>query len=735
MMPGNGQFAGAHRSGVSPLARRLVLATVAISTAIAIFATALQLYLHYRRDVANIDAMLAHVEGFHVPTLSSALREVDRDELQATVDGIARLPDIAHVSVLDTERPRAQSDARRAAKPRIHDFPLEYTEQDRRLPIGTLRVVVDMAGVYRRLVTSLWIILASNALKTGVVAVFLLWLFHRLVTRHLTAIAGYASRLGFANWAAPPVLDRHKTAGAPCDELDDVVNALARMRADLKNAVDALRKSEERYRLLCDNGNDVILLLDATSGRILDVNSQARRQYGYSGDELCAMTIQDLGLPRDAQRISTLLQCIPRDGTAVFEAQIRARDGRATPAEISGRSVIVDGKPLLVAVVRDLTDRKKAEDTLRKLSSAVEQSPNSIIITNTAGVIEYVNPAFVAKTGFGLNESIGNTPRLIRSEHTRREQIEELWNTLLAGQPWRGELLNVRKDGRVFWELVAIWPLKDAAGTVTHYLGIQTDITEQKAREDEIRRLNAELETRVRERTAELETANRELEAFSYSVSHDLRAPLRAVDGYSRALDEQFGATLAPSAREYLARVRSATQRMGGLIDDILGLSRVSRADLRREPIDLSELVRETASELARAEPARSVAVNIAPDLHVDGDASLLRIALQNLLGNAWKYTRRAREARIDVGATESKGLRCFFVRDNGAGFDMRYAGRLFAPFQRLHESHEFEGSGVGLATVARIVHRHGGEVWAEAEVDRGATFYFTLGESAATRN
>ncbi len=245
--------------------------------------------------------------------------------------------------------------------------------------------------------------------------------------------------------------------------------------------------------------------------------------------------------------------------------------------------------------------------------------------------------------------------------------------------------------------------------------------------EDRLRLLNASLEERVGERTLELEASTRELEAFSYSVSHDLRAPLRAVDGFSLALLEDCGAALDPQGKDYLNRIRAATQRMGSLIDDMLRLSRLTRAEMAVEQVDLTEMAWSVIRELQRAQPERSVDVSISEGLVALADRKLMRIALENLLSNAWKFTRNRPRGHVELGTMEEAGRKSYYVRDDGAGFDMAYANKLFTPFQRLHSVEEFPGSGVGLGTVQRIIHRHGGKVWAEGQVDQGATFYFNL--------
>ena len=338
---------------------------------------------------------------------------------------------------------------------------------------------------------------------------------------------------------------------------------------------------------------------------------------------------------------------------------------------------------------------------------------NGFLAVNDAAarLYGYSRDDFLDMTGFDL--------RAAENHAEYREFIQKRSALQTTVSRWR----HRRKDGAPIDVEVT------ARGFIYHgrpaRLAVIKDITEQTRAEEEIRKLNLELEQRVIERTTQLAAANRELESFAYSVSHDLRAPLRSIDGFSKALLEDFESKLEVEGRDYLHRVRNATRRMAMLIDDLLALSRVSRLEMRDDEVNLSELAEKVVEELRRQEPERKVIVSIQPSMTARADPSLLRIVLQNLIQNAWKFTATTGDAKIEVGLADAGG---YFVRDNGVGFDMAYAGKLFGPFQRLHSEAEFPGTGIGLATVERIVHRHGGEVRAQAGVGKGATIFFTLG-------
>lgn len=379
------------------------------------------------------------------------------------------------------------------------------------------------------------------------------------------------------------------------------------------------------------------------------------------------------------------------------------------------------------------TDLQASEERYRTLADSM---PQIVWTANTDGNIDYYNRRWFDYTGMNLEQTAGLGWQPVLHPDDLENFLKSWTKAVETGESYDAEHRFRRaSDGAYRWHLGRATPARDENGRITKWYGTSTDIEEHKRTEQtlyenqqQIQKLNAELEQRVVERTAELAAANKELEAFSYSVSHDLRAPLRSIDGFSQALLEDYSESIDAQGQNYLQRVRAASQRMAQLIDDMLNLSRVSRVEMRREQINLSAITREVLEQLQREQPERTVEAIIADNINARGDERLLRIALENLLGNAWKFTSKQRSARIEFGVREGDaGEDVFFVRDDGAGFDMAYADKLFGAFQRLHSVSEFEGTGIGLATVQRIIRRHGGRIWAESEVDRGATFYFTL--------
>lgn len=397
-------------------------------------------------------------------------------------------------------------------------------------------------------------------------------------------------------------------------------------------------------------------------------------------------------------------------------------------------SLIAQAAHLAGIAISSWADRNRLRQQAEQLSLTFSQAAIGFVVTDMRGRLTRVNSKFCEIAGFSEAALLGrNLEEIVLEEDVpvERQARERLLRD--SADMVEYETRYVRGDGKLVWGNVWSSLVHDAEGRITHWVGVIEDITEWRAFQEEIRALNVELEQRVSQRTAALETSNRELESFSYSVSHDLRAPLRALDGFSLLLADEFGDKLGDAGHEYLQRIRRASQRMGELIDNLLELARISRANLRYERVDLSQLVADIADEIAFPEPDRSVEWDIAPDVVVSGDALLLRVMLENLMRNAWKFTRDVAQPRIVFSSHEGSDEIIYAITDTGIGFDMAYAGKLFVPFQRLHKPDQYSGSGVGLATVRRIVQRHGGRVWAESKPGGGASFFFTLGQDVVS--
>lgn len=403
-----------------------------------------------------------------------------------------------------------------------------------------------------------------------------------------------------------------------------------------------------------------------------------------------------------------------------LRADTRTAMGAAVLGALLALGVLVF---VFLLLSREITARKRAEQEQSQLAAIVESTDDAITGKTLDGIIVSWNPGAERLYGYSALEAKGS-PISILVPPDRPREVPEILERIKRGERAEHfESARVRKDGRRIEVSLSISPVMDSQGRITGASTIARDITKRRQAEEKIRELNAQ----VARSLAESEALNKELEAFAYSVSHDLRAPLRAIDGFSLVLLEDYEQQLDDEGKDHLRRVRGASQRMGQLIDDMLALSRVTRREMRREKVDLSALAASIGEELRQREPHRQVDFSVADGAVVEGDPQLLHIALENLLDNAWKYTGKKTRARIEFGIGEDGGRPLFFVRDDGVGFDMRYVHKLFGAFQRLHPRTDFEGTGVGLATVQRIIRRHGGRVWAEAAVNQGATFYFTL--------
>ena len=439
------------------------------------------------------------------------------------------------------------------------------------------------------------------------------------------------------------------------------------------------------------------------------------------------LTRSNLALELQAELAQDTREALARTAvTLAEEAALQAQDNR----DLTRANTALELQAELTRVTNALALGK---ERFRLLVTSVRDV--ALYMLDPQGHVLSWNEGAQRLTGYTAAETKGQHISLFYTPQDREQGVpaEGLRRAAEQGH-YEAEGWRLRKDGSRFWAEVHITAVQDAQGQLIGFGKVTRDLTEARRVDEAIRGLNASLEQRVVERTAALATANgqlrainQELEAFAYSVSHDLRTPLRAISGFGEILLTSYSAVLDARGRHYLERIHTATAQMGRLIDDLLALSRLSRAEMRTASVDLTDLARAVAAALQQSEPERAVTWDIAPGLTAPGDAALLRVALDNLLGNAWKFTSGHPQARITVGARQEEGETVYFVRDDGAGFDMAYADKLFGAFQRLHTTREFAGTGIGLATVQRIVHRHGGRVWAQGAVEGGATISFTL--------
>jgi PAS domain S-box-containing protein len=588
-----------------------------------------------------------------------------------------------------------------------------------------------------------------------------------------------------------------------------------------------LRASEARFHNIVTISSDGIVIVDGV-GAICFVNPAAESLFSRNAKELLG---EQFGFPIVAGKTTELDIVHKGKKQAIVELQVVTTEW--------------EGKAAYLVTLRDITERRHAEQELRKLYRAMMQSPAIVMITDRQGIIEYVNPKFTETTGYLPVEVLGKNPSILKSGKTSPEEYKKIWESITAGKEWHGEFINRKKNGELYHEASSIAPVADLEGTITHFVAVMEDITERKLAEEALResealfrvifdqafqlmglmnpdgtlikinrkaaefieteesdvlgkhfwetpwwthspeqqeRLRIAVNAAAQGEFARFEATHRtpagefvwvdfslkpvtdqdgrviylvpegrdisafkqaqekiellnsdlasraaELEAFNYTVSHDLRQPLNIINGYCQAVDTLCSDQLQEDCRSYIQEVYNGTVRMNLLIEALLNFSRMGHVEPSRVMVELSSLAREVTLSLEMTEPDRQVDFRISDGIVANADASLLRIVLENLLGNAWKYTELKEKAIIELGVTHIDRAAVYFVRDNGAGFDKADADKLFVPFQRLPGAEKFKGSGIGLATVERIIRSHGGKIWAEGEPGKGATFYFTL--------
>jgi PAS domain S-box-containing protein len=602
---------------------------------------------------------------------------------------------------------------------------------------------IDKAEAFAPIVRLAWVtagIASAISIGVGLLGLF----FARTITRPLQQLAAGAEKIGKGNLEHRVGTGSKDEIGGLSSAFDLMADALAEKEAQVREYTGALehkirertrelRESEEKYRGLFESLTDGINMTDL-EGHIVECNRSYREMLGYTKEEIRKLTYQQLTPSKWHEMEAAIVrdQIIERGYSERYEKEYIRKDGTVFPIDIKVWQLKDDsGRPAKMwGIVRDITERKKAEEALKMACARLERMFSSnvvgVVIADPQGGFLEVNDYYLNVLGFTRSEFEAGQIRWDERtppEHlpADRRAIEELRERGVC-TPYEKEY--IRKDGSRVWVLIA-----DALipGSDEQMLALVVDVTERKRAEEETRKLNVELEQRVRRRTAELEAANKELEAFSYSVSHDLRAPLRAIDGFSGAVWEDYFDKLDNEGKRYLNIIRNNTQKMGQLIDDLLVFSQLGRQEIKASDIDMGRLASAVSKELGLSTPDRKIELNIKTLPSSQGDSSMIRQVFANLLSNAIKFTRPRETAEIEVGGSGGEKENVYCVRDNGVGFDTQYAHKLFGVFQRLHSSEEFEGTGVGLAIVQRIIHRHGGKVWAEGKVGEGAVFCFTL--------
>jgi len=725
--------------------KRKTMAAIMLSSVVVVLltATGFTLYdlLSYRQNLADSFGATAAIIADHS---AWALATRDEKDAQATLTSLRADPRVAGAALYDSE---GKLFVHFPAEVPADQFPrrveqagywfegarlfLVATVMNEGLPVGHFYLKSTLHPLYARLRVQgeiVGLILLGSVLAALVLSNTL----QRRITRPILALANVAktvSERGDYSIRAPK-------AGA--DETGFLTDTFNRMLGRIEEQTETLRRDEEIRSFLAAivaSSDDAIIGTDL-EGKVVSWNDAAERVFGYTAAEMQGQSITQMPAPERPEAEQPIFDEVRKGITRHYETVRTRKDGQTIDVSLTVSPIKnTRGEVIgLSSIARDITARNRVEREIRdsraRLSGIIRSAMDAVISVDAQQHITIFNQAAERMFRCPAKEALGQPldrflPSRFRQAH--REHMEAFGRTGVTSRAMGSlqPLAGVRADGEEFPIEASISHIEIGGEQV--YTVILRDITERQRAQAEIQQLNAELEQRVTERTAQLTEANKELESFTYSVAHDLRAPLRHIDAFSSILHEEFEEMLPMEARHYLHTIRQSTRKMSTLVDDLLNLARVGRQELRRKSTPLNRLVAEVLADLKQETTGRKLEWHLHPLPAVNCDPGLMKQVFANLLANAVKYTRPRPLAVIEVGCREASGGMAVFVRDNGVGFNMKYADKLFGVFQRFHRSEEFEGTGVGLATVDRIVRRHGGHIWAEAAVDRGATFYFTV--------
>ncbi len=655
----------------SRLSFRVLSYILICSTLFTFISSAIQLYSEYQRDMGGVKEGLNQISKSYLNFISLSLWDLNERQLNMQLEGALLLPDIQYLEVTEI-RDKKEEIFSHAGTPKkqsvtLYQFPLFHKAVQDKMHIGNLYVTINLEGVYQRLYERAVLILTTQAIKTFLWAFCVLTIFQYVIMQNLDTIAGYLKQLDVTRLNIPLTLKRRSSASARQDELEQVVMAINAMSKNLMQSISKQQQAEEELR---------------QSERYKEIQNQIANVFLTIPDEKMYGEVLEIVI-REMKSQFGIFGFIEINGDLVIPSLTREI---VNGCRVYGKSIVFPQNEWGTSLWgRSIREQKAL------FSDGPFHTPEGHVNIESFLTVPIV---------FG-NETIG----IFSVANKKNNYTEEDQKLLESIAGYVSPILNAR---------------------------LQRDRKEldRKAAEKALLRLNMELDQRVLDRTAQLEAANRELEAFAYSVSHDLRAPLRHIDGFMELLKKNIITALDEKGHQYMGIISASAHKMGQLIDDLLSFSRMGRKEMKLQEVDLGIIAHEVIRDLESETRERYIQWDVDDFPPVRGDASMLQIVMTNLISNAVKFTQSREQGIIRAGCESREGETVVFIRDNGVGFDQNYADKIFDVFQRLHKADEFEGTGVGLAMVQRIIHRHGGRVWAEGEVDKGAIFYFSLPQS-----